>query len=54
MADVEDNVFIFSGIFDKTCCTVRNVFAVSPDIGEPIATPVGGGWGLEKLSLKWS
>jgi len=48
---VEDDVFIFSGMFDNTSSTVRKVFAISPDIGEPISTPVAG---LEKLSLKWS
>ena len=50
MAVVEDDVFIFSDMFDNTCSTVRKVFAISPDIGEPIATPVGS---LQKLSLKW-
>jgi hypothetical protein len=51
VAGVEDDVFIFSGMFDVACSTVRKVFAASPDNGEPIATPVGG---LQKLSLKWS
>ena len=42
MADVEDNVFIFSGMFDNTCSTVRKIFAISPGIVEPFATPVVG------------
>jgi hypothetical protein len=43
---VEDVVFIFSVMFDNPYSTVRKVFAISPDIGEPIATPVEG---LQKL-----
>jgi len=42
VADVEDNMFIFSGMFDNTCSTVRKMFAISPGIGEPFATPVVG------------
>jgi hypothetical protein len=41
VAGVEDDVFIFSGMFDNTSSTVRKAFAVSPDFAEPIKTLVG-------------
>jgi hypothetical protein len=48
VAGVEDDVFIFSGVFDNAGNSVRKVSSISRDICDPIATPVG------KLSLNWS
>ena len=42
MAGVEDDMFIFSCMFDNACSSVRKVLAIIPVIGEPIAKPVGG------------